>query len=69
MYCYLCGSKAAIAQKTITYTPEGDESISVLYTHCGRQWMVNDKAIVTACGEAEAVEKGKSSADKEAPKA
>jgi len=68
MYCYLCGKKARIAQKVVSYEEDAPEAVSVHYTHCERQWIIDDKGIITACGTVEA-KKGTPNADKKTPQA
>ena len=70
MYCYWCGKEATLVQKTISYLPASKQAVSTCYAHCGRQWIIDDNGIITACGVKEAEkEKGQESADKEKPEA
>lgn len=51
MFCYTCGAALKPRQKLISYE-NGGEQISVVYTHCNYQWIIDDRGIITACGPA-----------------
>ncbi len=59
MYCYICGEKAEKVQQIVDYN-EGNEAISVKYTHCQKQWVVNAAGNIIAAGTVDApkAEKG-----------